>query len=175
VTNREALELLCDKQDDYDIIAFGCLKKLLIMNIGVLQSDHCGRYYYEYDINDKCDYITDFTISCGGLKFTPRIVIGLDEYEADKIRELILVAAVHSPIKLRVYFDAAPNANMLADTKPYDIMPNSSKEIRIHYTAHICSNSVVYRLTHSTVLTDLIVYSGGMCINRELTKYKKIE
>ena len=45
VSNREALKLLCDKQDDYDIIAFGCLKKLLIMNIGVLQSDHCGRYF----------------------------------------------------------------------------------------------------------------------------------
>lgn len=26
VSNREALKLLCDKQDDYDIIAFGCLK-----------------------------------------------------------------------------------------------------------------------------------------------------
>ena len=148
----EAIQELLDKQTDYDMIAYTGLKKIMLINIDALQIDHANNYYYEYDIDDQCDIITDFHIADSPhIKLS--IIVGSYQYESS---EILLTAAPYSRFKLRITFTTVPDA---------------FKEIRIHYTKHLCTADLVKQLAYSTLLTKSMVYSNGICIKRELTKY----
>jgi hypothetical protein len=81
------------------------------------------------------------------------IIVGSYQYESS---EILLTAAPYSRFKLRITFTTVPDA---------------FKEIRIHYTKYLCTADLVKQLAYSTLLTKTMVYSNGICIKRELTKY----
>lgn len=155
LTSMQSLELLLSKQNDFDIVKYPYLKKILILNIPMMEKDNDGNYYYDYELQRDCDFISDFTINANdnpNVKFS--FVCGLFEYKLEELKVILLAACMYTPIKLRITF-------------------NEKKEKEIIFTCYkyLCNRNISYYLMKNKMITPVIIYNEGVCLKNHIIQY----
>lgn len=126
LTDMESLILLL-KDNKFDIIKYPFMKKILILNISVMEKDNEGKYYYDYELKRDCDIVSDFIIDSDDLDVKFSFICGLNEYEMKDINKLLFVSCIYLPIKLRIIFN-----------------DEIKKEIKITYYKYLCNRDISY-------------------------------
>lgn len=156
LTSMQSLELLLSKQNDFDIVKYPYLKKILILNIPIMEKDNDGNYYYDCEIKRDCDIISNFTVNSNdsNIKFT--FICGINEYEINDLKYILLAACVYSTIKLRITFND-------------DKIPRTEKtEVIFSYYKYISNRNISYYLMKNKMITPAIIYSEGSCLKNNL-------
>jgi hypothetical protein len=151
LTYQEALSIFISNQQEYDMISFHDVRKLLILNIAVLQTDNNGKYYYDYEFDRDCDIIDNFVVCSDGLNVTLNFIIGHDTYNFSDIKQFLPVASMYNTFKLRIIFNEIPEQN---------------KEITIRILKYVCSKQVRDLLMKNKIITPSIVYYDGVCTKK---------
>ena len=154
----EGLELLLSKQNDFDMVKYPCIKKLMILNIPVMEKDNDGNYYYDYELKRDCDIISDFTVNSNVPNIKYSFICGINEYEINDLKYILLAACLYSAFKLRITFT---NDN---------IPKTEDKEIFLTYYKYICNRNISYFLMKNKMITPSIIYSEGCCLKNNLIK-----
>ena len=152
MSDTEGLKLLLSKQSEFDIVKYPFIKKILIFNIPVMEKDNDGNYYYDCEIKRDCDIISDFTINSNDLNIRFSFICGINEYEINDLKYILLAACVYSAIKLRITFND-------------DKMPRTEKtEVIFTYYKYICNRNISYYLMKNKMITPTIIYNEGLCL-----------
>lgn len=151
LTTEQGLDLFIQKENEYDLIGYSYLKKLLILNIPILESNNDGKYYYEYIFNRDCDIISGFNFIATDLDVTFTFICGYDEYNILNIKEFLLTSSIFNELKLRITFNKIPEIN---------------KEILIYYCKYICNNDIRNYLNNNKIITSSLIYNNGVCIKK---------
>lgn len=149
LTNKDALQLFISNLDNFDIIKFNHLKKLLILHIPVMESNNDGKYYFDYEFVRDCDIIDEFKFEANGLDIKFSFICGLHEYNINEIKEFLLVSSTYNSFKLRITFNEIFDVN---------------KEIYLYYSKSFCKYADRYYLMNNKITTSSIIYHHGMCM-----------
>jgi len=149
----EGLKLLLSKQSEYDIVKYPCVKKLLIFNIPVMEKDNDGNYYYDCELKRDCDIISDFAVNSNDPNIKFSFICGINEYEINELKNILLAACAYSAVKLRITFN---------DDK---IPKTEKKEVIFTYYKYICNRNISYYLMKNKMITPAIIYSEGCCLH----------
>ena len=151
ITSYEALDLISKNEHEFDMIRFNHLKKL-IFNIDIMQCDNEGKYYIDYEFQKDCDMVDNFNFITNDLDVTFIFICGGIEYKFNDVNEFILCAAKFNQFKLRIIFNK---------------VPETDKEILLHYSKYFLKKELVILLVKSKIYTNSIIYNGdGTCTKK---------
>ena len=156
MSDTEGLKLLLSKQSEFDMVKYPYIKKLLILNIPVMEKDNDGNYYYDCEIKRDCDIISDFTVNSNDPNIKFSFICGINEYEINDLKYILLAACVYSAIKLRITFN---------DDK---IPIKEKKEVIFSYYKYISNRNISFYLMKNKMITPAIIYSEGSCLKNNL-------
>ena len=147
LTEKEALNLLTQKENEFDMISYNHNSKITLVNMGFLRLNDEDKYYYDYIFRD-CDIIDNFTIDSNNLDVNFSFMVGRNEFKTSDIKEFLLVSSMYE-LKLRITFNGTPDINT---------------EIRINVTKYLCKNEIRKTLMNNCIITNSLIYIDGMCL-----------
>jgi len=153
MTDIEGIELLLAKQNEFEILKYPCMKKILILNIFDMQINKKGKYYYDYELKRDCDIASDFVLYSKEPNIKFSFICGFDEYDINDLKEIIFAACMYSSIKLRITFND-------------EIVKDENKEIILTYNKYLCNRNISYYLMKNKMITPTIIYNEGICLKK---------
>jgi len=147
-----ALKFFIINQDNADIITYKNTKHFSLLNIGVLERDADGNFYYQFSIDRHGDIIDNICYeSISGINAQLTYYIGGDKYLPEEIDKFVIVSSMYHDFQIRVTFSEKQTTNdeFKILSRYYLINPENRKKLAI-----------------SKVETENIIYSNGMTMRK---------
>jgi len=143
------LKFFIINKDNADIITYKNTRHFSLLNIGVLERDADGNFYYQFSVKRDGDIIDNiFYESISGINAQLSYYIGGDKYMPEEIDKFVIVSSMYHDFQIRVTFLEKQTTN---------------DEFKIHSRYYVVNSDDKKYLKTSRVVTKNIIYSDGMC------------
>ncbi len=137
------LRFLIDSQCDG--ISYKKYRQFSLLNVGVLEKDGNGNYFYEFNLDRDGDIYDNFNFESNN-NITISYIINSNIYNT--LNEFIVVASQYNDIKIRVTFLDKPNNN---------------DEFRLSYRVYLLESDNRNQFMKNSIMTRTNFYSNGVC------------
>jgi len=148
----DALKFFIENKENADIITYKNTRHFSLLNIGVLERDADGNFYYQFSIDRHGDIIDNICYeSISGINAQLSYYIGGDKYMPEEIDKFVIVSSMYHDFQIRVTFleKQTTNDEFKILSRYYLINPEDRK-----------------KLATSKVETENIIYSNGMTMRK---------